>query len=60
MKRVLLQKSWINDFGKKYSVGTILSLTDTLADKLISKGIGTNYSGKYPPKGKIKTNFFKQ
>lgn len=59
MIRVELKKKWVNDFGKEYFVGSILSLSDSLANKLISKGIGKNYDGKYPPRKKNKTEFFK-
>jgi hypothetical protein len=58
MIRVELKKKWINDFGKVYAVGTILSLSDSLANKLISAGTGKIYNGKYPPKKKVKTDFF--
>lgn len=59
MKRVELKRSWINDFGKVYAIGSVLSLSDSLADKLISAETAKIYKGKYPPTKKVKTEFFK-
>lgn len=59
MIRIELKRRWINDFGKEYPIGTVLPMSGSLADRLISSGVAKKYSGKYPPKKKVKTEFFK-
>lgn len=58
MKLILL-KSWRNKFGKVYPVGQILQCDKELSRELITGKVAEQYSGKYPPEGKVKTNFFK-
>ena len=58
--RVRLLKSWANkSSGKKYTVGTIIQCDNTLSAELIREKIGEHYDGDYPPKVKVKTDFFK-
>jgi hypothetical protein len=54
--RVELKKSWTNEFGRVYPVGTVLQMTPNKASELIRKKIAEKYSGEYPPKGKRKIN----
>jgi hypothetical protein len=58
--KVILKRSWTNKFGKKYPVGTVLPCDNVLSAELINKQFGDLYTGKYPPEGKAKTDFFKQ
>jgi hypothetical protein len=43
----------------KYFVGNIINYSKGLAMKLIEKGRAEKYKGEYPPKKKMKTDFFK-
>jgi hypothetical protein len=56
--KVILNKSWTNKFGKKYPIGTIIPCDKDLSARLINEGYGEKYEGKYPPKAKVKTDFF--
>ena len=42
-----------------YAIGTILNYSKGPAEKLILEGKAEKYSGEYPPKRKMKTDFFK-
>lgn len=57
--RVILEKSWTNKQRKKYPVGTILQVDNTLGSQLINEKFGKKYEDKYPPEQKIKKDFFK-
>lgn len=57
--RIILEKSWENHLGKVYPIGTILQVDNNLANDLLSSEIGKIYDGKYPPREKTKTEFFK-
>jgi len=56
--RIRLLRKHENGFGKYY-IGHILNLTNSYAFKLIKEGIAERYTGEYPPKSKMKTDFFK-
>lgn len=43
----------------KYGIGTIINYSSGPAEKLISEGKAEKYTGHYPPKKKMKTDFFK-
>jgi len=40
-------------------MGTILNLTNSYAQRLISECKAEKYNGEYPPAKKMKTDFFK-
>ncbi len=44
---------------RKLPVGKIITMTGSLGGKLIAQGIAEKYTGVYPPKKKMKTDFFK-
>lgn len=56
--RVRVLKGFSNRFGK-YPIGRILILTNSYAGRLMQDGIVEKYTGPYPPKKKMKTDFFK-
>ena len=57
--RIQLVKSWTNVFGRKYPVGQILQGTKEFVNELISSGTAKEYKGVYPPRTKVKSDFFK-
>jgi hypothetical protein len=57
--RVQLIKGWIWN-GIKLPIGKIIPASNSLGADLIKKKIAKEYNGEYPPKSKMKTNFFKQ
>lgn len=57
--RIQLLKGWTWKW-RKYPIGKIVTVMNSLANKLIDEKIGREYTGEYPPKTKMKTNFFKQ
>lgn len=57
--KVTLKKSWKNSAGKQYAVGSIMQFDKETTKKLIGEGIAEIYNGDYPPRGKVKTEFFK-
>lgn len=59
MKRVILKKKWTNTLGRTYPVGQIIQCDKELHSILIEDEIADDYSGDYPPKKKVKTDFFK-
>lgn len=56
--KVRLLKKWENA-GKAYAMATVLEVADPKAKQLISDRIAEKYNGEYPPKQKLKTEFFK-
>jgi len=42
-----------------YAIGTIINYSKGPAEKLIEAGIAQKYTGEYPPRKKMKTDFFK-
>lgn len=52
--KIRLRKKW-----RIWSVGTTLEVADPKAKELIRDNIAETYSGEYPPKNKMKTDFFK-
>ncbi len=57
--RIVLVKSWTNVFNRKYPVGQILQGTKQFVNELISSGTAKEYNGEYPPRKKVKSDFFK-
>jgi hypothetical protein len=55
--RVRLKKSWTNTQGRKYPIGTVLAVDNSLGNKLIKDKKGELYEGDYPNVKKSKTNF---
>lgn len=56
--KIRLLKKWDNK-GKCYAIGTTLEVADPKAKELINDRIAESYNGPYPPKEKMKTEFFK-
>jgi hypothetical protein len=56
--KVRLLKKWDNK-GKCYAMGTTLEVADQKAKELIRDNVAEKYTGEYPPKQKMKTEFFK-
>jgi hypothetical protein len=57
MKIRLLKKwDWVH---RTFPRGTILEVVDGLAKKMINAKTAEEYTGVYPPKGKVKTDLFK-
>jgi hypothetical protein len=52
--RIRLLKKW-----RHWVKGTTLEVADPKAKELIRDNIAEKYSGEYPPKKKMKTDFFK-
>lgn len=58
--RLRLLKSYHHQYKRKaWPIGQIINVDDTLAHELLSDNIAEVYSGEYPPKDKVKTDFFK-
>ena len=57
--RLILLKSWLTKRGKRYAVGSIVQVTDSLGDGMVKTKQAKEYEGEYPPKKKVKTDFFK-
>lgn len=57
--RVRLLRSWTNETGNKYPVGSFLDLWGKLAKELIQDRFAVEDNTKFPIKRKMKTNFFK-
>jgi len=55
----LLKKYQHENKDKSWAIGTIIQGTTQFISELIHKGIAEKYSGEYPPKNKMKTDFFK-
>jgi len=58
-RKVVLKKSWINRFGRKYPVGQVILCDAELESELKYGGYAEDFDGPYPPKKKVKTEFFK-
>jgi len=58
-RRVVLIASWTNIRGKKYPVGQIIQGDKELTEELINSGKAKRYEGRYPPREKVKSDFFK-
>jgi hypothetical protein len=58
--KVRLKKSWKWGSIKTFHIGTVLEVVDPVAKKMVSEGTAEVYTGPYPPKGKMRTDFFKQ
>lgn len=56
--RLRLLKSFTNSV-KKFPVGQVLNVSGGKARELIDNGTAVKYDGPVPPKGKMKTEFFK-
>ena len=56
--RIRLLKSLVTQH-KKYVVGNVINYSNGMARRLIEQGGAEKYDGEYPPKKKMKTNFFK-
>lgn len=52
--RIRLRKRW-----REWAMGTILDVADPKAKELIYEETAEKYTGEYPPKTKMKTDFFK-
>jgi hypothetical protein len=56
--KVRLLKKWGNKL-KTWPRGQVLEVSHNKANELIRDNIAHEYTGEYPPKGKVKTDFFK-
>jgi hypothetical protein len=52
--KIRLLKKW-----RTWPVGRVIEIFDTTAKEMIRDRIAIKYDGEYPPKGKMKTDFFK-
>lgn len=52
--RVRILKKW-----RTYNIGRVIEIFDSVAKQLISDGFAEKYTGEYPPRSKMKTDFFK-
>jgi hypothetical protein len=52
--KIRLLKKW-----RTWPVGRVIEIFDTTAKEMIHDRIAVKYTGEYPPKGKMKTDFFK-
>lgn len=58
--RLRLLKSYKHEYKTKpWPKGQVIQVLDVLASDLIRSGTAELYEGKYPPKDKVKTDFFK-
>jgi hypothetical protein len=57
--RVRLRRSWTNEQGRKYPIGTVLNVFNSFGKQMIQDGIAYPYDGDYPRVKKEKTEFFK-
>lgn len=42
-----------------YAIGTVINVTQGFANRLMREEQAEKYSGEYPPKKKMRTQFFK-
>jgi len=56
--RIRLLKGW-EHMGKRLPIGKLITAAGSLGKKLIAQKIAEEYTGEYPPKKKMKTDFFK-
>jgi hypothetical protein len=52
--KVRLVKRW-----RAWPIGQVIEVFDSKAKQLIRDGFAEDYNGEYPPKEKMKTEFFK-
>lgn len=52
--KVRLIKKW-----RQWPIGRVIEVFDTKAKEMIRDNIAESYNGEYPPKEKMKTEFFK-
>jgi hypothetical protein len=52
--KIRLLKKW-----RTWPVGRVIEVFDTTAKEMIQDRISIKYDGEYPPKDKMKTDFFK-
>jgi len=57
--KVILKRAWKSSLGKTYPIGQVLGVTNELGSELIKSKTAEEYKGEYPPKQKVKTEFFK-
>lgn len=58
--KVILKKSWKHPYKlRALPIGKIVACSNELAMELLADDIAELYTGTYPPKEKVKTNFFK-
>jgi len=58
--RLRLLKSYKHKYKlKAWSVGQVIQVENILANELLADKIAEVYEGEYPPKHKVKTDFFK-
>jgi hypothetical protein len=56
--RVRLLKSHVTPHAK-YAIGTVINKSRGPAERMISNGEAEKYTGEYPPRKKMRTQFFK-
>jgi hypothetical protein len=52
--KIRLLKKW-----REWPIGRVMEVADPKAKELIQVGTAERYEGEYPPKEKMKTDFFK-
>jgi len=52
--KIRLRKKW-----REWAIGTVLEVWGPTAKEMIIGNIAEKYNGEYPPKDKMKTDFFK-
>jgi len=52
--KIRLLKKW-----EAYPIGSVIEVWEPKANKLIREKSAERYTGEYPPRTKMKTNFFK-
>lgn len=52
--RIRVLKKW-----REYPVGQVIEVFDSKAKQLIADRLAEKYDGEYPPREKMKTDFFK-
>jgi hypothetical protein len=57
--RVRLLKSWTNQQGRKYPIGTVITFDRAFSKNMIEQGLAKEYNGEYPRVKKEKIEFFK-
>ena len=56
--KIRLLKKWGNKI-KTWPRGQVLEVAEGKANELVRDNIAERYTGEYPPKDKVKTDFFK-
>ena len=52
--KIRLSKKW-----RTWPIGQVLEIVDPTAKQMIMEGTAERYTGEYPPKQKMRTEFFK-